>query len=276
MSTLKKQQHYIWKYYLKPWTTDNKIWCKRNNSQIFRSNPLNIGKKKFFYSSIKLTTSDKTFIDYYIKKRSHSQQETLKAMYDIYLHSISSDNYQNKCGIEDFHTHLEKDFEPILNQVYNNDFSFIKKSQSKMIFYGFIGHQYTKTKKIQDIISKSELEKYDLGSTAMSKVLPLLIGEDIALILGHQNNFQVLINKTEKKFITADQPIVQIDSNFRINNCDNSMELYYPISPEIALYFNTKEAEQRVITEEKEITHFNNLIINNSTEQIYALNQNDL
>jgi len=31
MKKNKKRQHYVWKNYLKPWTLDNKIWCKRKD-----------------------------------------------------------------------------------------------------------------------------------------------------------------------------------------------------------------------------------------------------
>jgi len=50
---LKKQHHYVWKEYLKPWTSENKIFCQRDN-KLFSTSLNNIAQQRFFYKTLKL------------------------------------------------------------------------------------------------------------------------------------------------------------------------------------------------------------------------------
>jgi len=45
---IKKRQHYVARYYLKPWSDNEQIYCIRNQ-KVFKSNLMNIAQEKYFY-----------------------------------------------------------------------------------------------------------------------------------------------------------------------------------------------------------------------------------
>jgi hypothetical protein len=53
----KRRHHYVWRAYLKPWSTNNKIWCHRDG-KIFNPNLMGIGQERDFYKLKHLTKSD--------------------------------------------------------------------------------------------------------------------------------------------------------------------------------------------------------------------------
>lgn len=46
--TKKHKQHYVWRHYLKAWSTKNLIWCQRDG-KVFNSNLMGIGQSRDFY-----------------------------------------------------------------------------------------------------------------------------------------------------------------------------------------------------------------------------------
>jgi hypothetical protein len=60
----KRKQHYIWRYYLNAWATDEQIFCLREN-KIFKTNLMNIGNIRDFYRLKELSNQDIKFT--YIK-----------------------------------------------------------------------------------------------------------------------------------------------------------------------------------------------------------------
>lgn len=57
-----RRQHYVWQYYLKSWTLNNKTWVKRGN-KIFNTSTKNIMVKKDFYKVHKLNSYEKHIRD---------------------------------------------------------------------------------------------------------------------------------------------------------------------------------------------------------------------
>ena len=57
----KRRQHYVWKYYLTPWTVDDMIVCHREG-KIFTTNPINVANKRDFYRLKEITEEDINFI----------------------------------------------------------------------------------------------------------------------------------------------------------------------------------------------------------------------
>ena len=57
----KRGQHYVWKHYLKQWTTNGKLFCLREN-KVFETNPDNIANKRDFYRLEELTANEMLFI----------------------------------------------------------------------------------------------------------------------------------------------------------------------------------------------------------------------
>jgi hypothetical protein len=49
MSTVKKQ-HYVWRKYLRPWATNEKIYCwRRKENKVFGADLMGVANETFFY-----------------------------------------------------------------------------------------------------------------------------------------------------------------------------------------------------------------------------------
>ena len=109
MTTLKdkKKQHYVWKFYLKPWTVDGKIWCKRKTS-IFNPSLENIGQEKFFYESHKLNDVENMLVTAILKEMHPSSQGIVFSIFNIYQETANDPTYLKRNGIEDYHGLVEQ------------------------------------------------------------------------------------------------------------------------------------------------------------------------
>lgn len=63
----KRKQHYIWRYYLNAWATDEQIFCLREN-KIFKTNLMNIGNIRDFYRLKELSNQDIEILNLLILK----------------------------------------------------------------------------------------------------------------------------------------------------------------------------------------------------------------
>ncbi len=61
-ATRKKNRHYVFQAYLKPWAEVEQIWCLRNG-EIFRTNLRNVACERFFYRSYPLTDEEREFVN---------------------------------------------------------------------------------------------------------------------------------------------------------------------------------------------------------------------
>jgi hypothetical protein len=69
MSTLVKNQHYVWQRHLKPWTVDGKLFCYRQSEgKIFGAGTKSIASETFFYKLHKLTEEDLRYLELAISK----------------------------------------------------------------------------------------------------------------------------------------------------------------------------------------------------------------
>src|SRR5690348_3233680 len=72
MTQLKKKQHYVWKEYLKAWSSGNKIftYLKASNKTIF-SNLDGVAQERFHYSLQEYTIEEEMILEEAVKNFSH-------------------------------------------------------------------------------------------------------------------------------------------------------------------------------------------------------------
>jgi len=274
MKPLKKQHHYIWKEYLKPWTTQNRICCLRNG-QSFQASLDKIGKKRFFYESQKLGPVEIEFLTALIRNAIPNVAASMKTILELYIQiSNSSDEYQIKCGIEDLHMLVENYGKNCLNKLRNGNMEFLKNDREKHQLSLFLGVQYMRTNKMRQNLNPEELENKNLDLEKLSVILPFIYGEIIGKWIYNVGQVSLLINETKLNFITGDQPIFNTKATQDNSNELTLFELYYPISPKYAIFID-KEKEERIVLKEKEVRAYNKLMEKHSLEQLYAKNEND-
>jgi len=58
----KIRQHYVSRFYLKPWVENDQIWCLRDR-KIFSANLMKIANEKYFYELRDLSPEDMALIE---------------------------------------------------------------------------------------------------------------------------------------------------------------------------------------------------------------------
>lgn len=279
----KKQQHYIWKHYLSPWLTENKLWCHRNG-KIFFSSRDNIGQKRFFYRAEPLNDFERLMIKDFIKSMhpsSHAASLSTLAVYDAASHG---DEHTKKNALEDYHTAIEHTAIPIVEVLLDEDMSWLNNEDEKIKFARFLGVQYSRTNRVHEALAASlglaeePFPKYkgQFDVKKISKVYALLMGDVIGNWVYSAGHFSLLKNTTELEFIVGDQPVYNLDMKGRdVGELATTFNLYYPVSPNLALLVTSEPRVTKVLNL-NEVNKYNEFIIFCSHEQLYSKNEDSL
>ncbi|MBS1646884.1 MAG: DUF4238 domain-containing protein [Bacteroidetes bacterium] len=277
MSSLKKQQHFVWKHYLKPWAKNDKIYCL-GRGNIFNTSPNNIAQERFFYASEPLGEREFDFIKGFIKHLHPSAQSSQLELLKMYCETTQYDDYIKKCGIEDFHGIVEQKFKNILAKLYLKDLSFLKNVEDKNNFSFYVGCQYMRTAKMRENLINVNLQiPSDMNRESIARVFALLYSNLIGNWVFSKFKVSLLTNNTDLNFITSDQPIISTKTKItnEAKQVPNQFELYFPITPKLAIYISEELEENRTL-DKNEVEYFNTMIFEHSKEQIYSIEALDL
>lgn len=298
MSNKKRHHHYVWRYYLKPWLSDNKIHCLRDN-KIFSTNPMGIGQKKDFYKLRELTAGDLDFIE---KLAIEPAQGHLKSLHINFLNNyqavfkfkklievnnIDDPDINQELDIaihnleEDLHCAVEDVGKKYLQLLYRKDTSFWNNEDDVMHFTYFLSVQYMRTQKRKEsLLSQLNGNLLDRGERIWN-LLAQIFATNVAWSFYRDRStcsLTLLENDTAVNFITGDQPCINIMAD--PNPTDTPPEritLYYPVTPKLAILLQDEASTCSTLNlGQKEVEKYNTLIQANSYEQLYGLSANDL
>jgi hypothetical protein len=185
----KTNQHYVWRAYLKPWSSDGQIYCLRNGTIRFRS-LRRVASADLFYSIPEILSSDVAQIEHLAIERS---PEGLKKIHRSYvaqcrkpwiikrfLEKVSLEEFKKidlkalgyegddlnhekfyegarvaadeaiSNDEEDYLSRMENAFQPHLESLLKGDTSFYGDAVKAGEFITFISIQYLRTKKIRE------------------------------------------------------------------------------------------------------------------------------
>ena len=277
----KKKQHYIWKYYLSPWSTDGKIWSYRDG-KIFFSSRDNIGQQRFFYEIKPLNDFERKLLEGLIKSKHQPNQLVNNSIFEIYYVVSNGNEFTRRNGIEEYHTGIEHKAIPILEMLLNEDLSWLKNNASKINFANFLGVQYCRTKRSHDALLTSirlvetEFPKYRgmFDPEKISKAYVLFLGAAIGNLIYSSGNISFLKNSTAQEFLTGDQPVYNLSMKGQ-NEEVTEFNFFYPISPQLALLItSTPRCDKELSIDE--VNKYNQFIVSVSHEQLYAKNKESL
>ncbi|MCP4267927.1 MAG: DUF4238 domain-containing protein [Candidatus Brocadiaceae bacterium] len=270
-----KNQHYVWRHYLKPWMTNGKIWCIRDSAPFF-INPEKIAKEDYFYSADKLNKSEKMILEPLISAMGQGGEVFFNSIYSMYVSSSHSSDFVKNNTIEDYHGKIEKSVMSILEQIYSDDLSFWKNQNQRVNFSSFVGIQYTRTKKVIERTSEgiNNLKQHpsypiDADPKKISKVLSLFTGEKIGNWLYTETQPKIIKNNSDEGFLTSDQPVFNLLAESNNNfGTPEKVKLYFPVTPKLALVFEDKNE----ITSNKkyEADKLNRFVIKSSREFVFS------
>ncbi len=294
----KKRQHYVWQRYLQNWSKNqSQIFCLRHN-KIFLSATTRLAVEKYFYKFDEITLSDIKLIEQEyvqeIKGPAKEQADKIITMFkmiietrdDLLANLPNSSQLKDSFDVpltnfeEDYHADIEGNSAIYLERLSNKQTSFYMNLEDNAKFNLFLTTQYVRTKNIQEaILRRAEKHPYLKEPTKRSmSVYRFITAHIIAMGLSQyidKCSFKLLSNNTEIPFITGDQPVI----NTKADDIDlttgyaKELELYYPISPDIAIlidpHYGTNLHEDVQITKE-EAKYYNDLMFQASHEQVFA------
>ncbi len=261
-----KKQHYVWEYYLKAWCFEgNKVWCRRNG-KIFNTSTENVAQERRFYEITPLTKDEIGFIETAIQDSPLENQWLLKKkllyLIDIGLHSENS----RRNALESEYADMEQRCRPILESIRNGSLNVLNNPLNKILFGIFMGMQYTRTPKCR--LGKFNCipeDKFKLSENFIFYWTYVLFSDAIGSWVSG-SKISLLKNETDIPFVSGDQPVINL--NF------SEMQLYYPISPKLALLFDKQEFENKIVST-KEVSFFN-MKIKEMSEKLLIANQKDV
>lgn len=306
MIKAKRKQHYVWKYYLKAWLIDQKIWAHRNG-KYFNSSLQNIAQEREFYKLNELTCDEVSFIRAFIGSFDSHLQESANGWLKTFTYPFNIRNdlnelFKSSLGAgfidtnnetdalfktliinfeEELHCLYEKSAIHLLDKLLQKDSSFFFNIEDKSTFIQFMCVQYMRTQAVkQKIIDVCNLSFANRGvnSENMWNVLSHILAGNMASTLMNDTQLKLIIleNVSNVELITGDQPIINTFS-IGTNLQPNGTELYYPISPRLAVLLTKSDCSSthRSLTFE-DVEKYNKCIIEKSNLQIFASSKDTL
>jgi len=277
MSIEVKKQHYVWEYYLKGWATDGQIWCKREDKIFFPSTE-NVAQQRYFYEIETLSDDEIKLLRGMVMKGPAINQLTNLSSLNTYISIANSGEKWARFGLEQYHGIIESNALPVLKALRERNFDVLNDRQSKIHLCIYMGHQYTRTKKArssftypQDPVIPEKYKYFYLqkAHNAIGFVLANAIGSSICDHL----DLRVIENHSDINLITSDQPIYNILAIPGVTS--NESSIYFPISPDLALWAKKEPCNENINTEEN-VVKLNSFMAKNSLEFIFASSQEEL
>lgn len=285
---VKKNQHYVFRDYLRSWAEGEYINAIRNG-KTFKTNLSGVAQQRFFYILSDLTAEDIKFIfefainplddvlakvnigwlEKFIVPQLLKEKLIRDGLYDGQAREAIEIIYKE--FEEDLHCGIESKGIPIIKMLKNRDLSFYDDTGSRASFCHFICVQYFRTKRLKERMLALSDKKIYLNKVwnILSHIYATNVGKCIFI---EKYKFVLLINETREYFITSDQPVINLLSEEAKKPTQYDIELYYPITPNIALLVTNNDRyinKSLVNLDEDEVGDLNEKIKSYSNEFIF-------
>jgi hypothetical protein len=281
----KPNQHYVQQKYLEPWLVDGMIACLRERKKLFTTNTRNIASQRYFYNLNNLTLSDcklirKIFIEPQKDIELQKMLEDWIIPFENLLFIIKNERTADtelmlKNLLEEVYCTVESIGSPGLQKISAGDLSIVtEQSDEFFCFITYLCFQFYRTKNMKTSVEKSLSEyaylfnNFDSAFNLMVFVIATLFGYTLTnLILNEEDKCYILKNESTIPFITGDQPVINTHAMDNIE--PSELSLYYPLNLTKALLINKDLLENNKCSDDI-VSSYNNLIVNNSNELLFA------
>lgn len=297
----KRRQHYVWQHYLKAWTTDGKLWCRRE-SNIFRTGTTSIGVARDYYRLQEMEPNDLAFVRAVVI----NQLPPLPRMVCENWIPLFTDLFRYKAEFEKFgkldpglaqqldasinnleenlHAHVENSFVEHLDSLRSGDIDFLRDSEAFSTFCFFLAMQYVRTPTRRAAII-ANLKDAPFNVEASWGLMRAILATALGFQLNRRDEAMRLTfleaPDAGPRFITGDQPVL----NTKAVGLDggeqaDELEFLYPLSPHLAVLIDFDGQAGPMQTRRKadhdELLRLNSMIVHESTAQLYAAERGDL
>lgn len=275
MSNLTKKQHYVWRHYLKAWASNEKIFAFLNKeNKLIHTNLMGVAQERYFYQLEDLTLAEEAFLTGFVATNSHA---SLKTLNEDYLRMFLAP-FKIKRELRDFNlgkelSFLEEDIRKLelnylehihgryedhghklLAAAKSRDYCFLERHEGLFKTMMFICMQYVRTKKRK--LQMAEILK-TAGQDDLSgcfHMIAFVLAGNMAYNLSFSPylRFTFLTNHHSQTYLTCDQPVFNYaDDEKDSEGFTTGFELYYPLSPRLALVITREPHNGNWISEEE-------------------------
>lgn len=297
--TKKRRHHYVWRYYLKPWACNDKIWCRMGGAP-FCSNLMGVAQRRDFYKLKELTPEDIRFLDAFINKfESDFLREINKGwissfnmLFEFQRYLDSNEIYEEQVRThldelkhnleENLHAGIEESGKPYLEEILQESVSFFRREKGCLDFIYFLCVQYCRTErqkqKTLDVLQDSFGVKFERIWNVMTHIIATNVGWNLYAL---RNNYQMVLlkNRSSLEYITSDQPVINTYAFGLKVEAPEGFDLYYPVSPNLAVYLTDRSEWknlERVELGESDVDRFNIMMIEKTNKQLFASKKDSL
>lgn len=292
MSTLVKQQHYVWAHLLKAWEVEGTLWCHRlSEDRVFPAPSRKVGKQSYFYRSRPLSDFDVQTLRAIIAKSPDPRLrelnegwirwyqmpfETRRLLDDPRIPETDRAQIRaeldtlEKMMIEGWHTGIEGRFQAGLEELRAGRTDFYADQGARNAFITFIAFQFFRTDAMRQRVSAATRAALgqDRSGTWLLESLIFATNMGSSLAAGSRNyGLAVLDRAPDVPLVTTDQPVVNL-----LTHTDEHVRFYFPVSPDRAVIFGFQPdigpARRRLTNLEAE--RLNHRIFAASHDQTYA------
>ena len=247
-------QHTVPQWYMKNWGDEKgRVVFSRNGEPHGPTNPKNILARRDFYESPVLTVQDIAILSTFVAERVTSENarpmaeailegalfhSTLKTLVLPSPHLSEEEKELLSAALKDNEERRlaksEGRAKAVVDRLIEGDAEILVKSKSALNFFEFLGDMAFRGHGIRALIAQT-----DLLSEGGAAILARIVGANMTCVhfldrLGHP--VTVLRNETKRRFVTSDNPVVNIlgPQEERVPD-DDEYALYFPLSPSRAL-----------------------------------------
>lgn len=300
-SSMKRRHHYVWRYYLKAWSTNEKIWC-RQDGKFFNPNLINIAQSRDFYKLEYLSDEDIKNIRElaiieetppHLKKMSEKWVSLLNFPFQLKRHlegrgvnwNAELDKSLNNAFHdiqENIHERIERNAIRDMNSIRDDEnINFYKTKAGRANFLHFLCVQYMRTNRMKSAVIARKFQGVDLEK--IWNVLALIFATNMGWSCyteGDSFRMFLLKNNSQKELIAGDQPVINTCAvGLSKTEAPEEVEFYYPMSPRLAVLitknFPNNPSDQIILTGD-DVAKYNSMMIEESHSQIYAASKETL
>lgn len=292
MAKTKKNQHYVFRAYLRAWSEHEKIYCLREG-KLFRPNLTGVACERYFYRLQDLTPEEVRLIEKgFIEGTSEPLRTLQRNVLSLHLTAprlrkqvrdnvdptfVSTLDRIIAEGHEDFHQQIEDSLLVFLRKMLAGDTNFYSDARQAAEFLYDLCVQFTRTKQVREAAVAqigAEFRGCDVRRMmgALSHVLAMSFGQSLYL---DRDKFKLLLidNDTGTPFITADQPIINLQGT-HTGKPPEKLEFFYPLSPTRAMFLLESSSRRGDFAlSDVSVNSYNMMIIQNSYEQVFSDSQ---
>lgn len=261
---IQSKNHYVWAHYLRGWSYDRQnIFYRTKKGNIRSDSTAGLGRADNFYKITPLDDMDVEFIQHWISICDPAAQLLhygfLEKMitYSCLLNALDPIKDKAKRDqitfntIEQLHTNIEDNVRPAIDALRQGDFDILEDEDALNNLITYMGHQFSRTKVFRSILDSSARSDNEVMNTLIRKnswYMAILVGVNMSYktaMYYEVKNVVVLINNTDTRFITSDNPVINVHPSL-LNRKPNGIppvhtDLYFPISPTVGYMINDSD-----------------------------------